>query len=106
VLLCLSIFTDHLGRLGASDSKLEIGILLPVSEEQWELCKKAIVDTSGRCDGLRTRVSVQATFETFYRAHQLFPVLKLVWTGLDIGFELSDFGQLLVAGAVTVVGHC
>jgi hypothetical protein len=106
VLSWLSVFADHLGRLGASNGKLEVGILLPVSKEQWELCKKAVVNTSGRCDGLRTRVSVQTSFEPFYRADQLFPVFELVWTGLNIGFELSDFGQLLIAHAITVVGHC
>jgi hypothetical protein len=64
------------------------------------------VNAPGRRDCLRTRVSVQAALETFYCANQLFPVLKLVWTGLNIGLELSDFGQLLVAHAITVVGHC
>lgn len=102
----LSVLTNHLGRLGASNGKFQVGILLPVSKEQRELCKKAVVDAPGRRDGLRTRVSVQPAFKPFSRAHQLFPVLKLVWTGLHFGFELSDFGQLLIAHAVTVVGHC
>jgi len=46
--------TYHLGCFGTSNCKLEVGILLPVSEKEWKFCEEAIVDVSSGSDGLRT----------------------------------------------------
>src|SRR4051812_25649214 len=66
----------HFGRLGTRDVEFEIGILLPVAEQQGELEKESIVCGAEGCQSLRARVSVETAFESFTGAYQLFPVLE------------------------------
>ena len=41
----------HFSRLGAANRELEIGILLPVSEEEGEFVEEAVVDVANKLDG-------------------------------------------------------
>lgn len=55
--------TYHLGRLSAANGELDIGIFLPVSEEERELCEEAVVDVANQLDGRRAGVARDAAFE-------------------------------------------
>lgn len=78
--------THHLCGLGAGYLKLEVGVFLPVSEEERELGEKAVVGVAGGCNSLGTGVAVQATLLRLEGCDQLLPVLELLWLrGLRYG---------------------
>ena len=68
----------HVGRLGACDRKLEVGILLPIAEEERELRKESIVDISNGGYGLGAGVAIDAALKRFASAHELLPSLIAV----------------------------
>jgi len=73
--------TYHVRRLCTRDSELEVGIFLPIPVEQREAGEEAIVDFAGGCDGLWTRVAVDATFLLLSGEDELVPVLELLRVG-------------------------
>jgi hypothetical protein len=68
----------HLGRLGAANRELEVGILLPVSKEERELCKEAVVGVAHELDGRGTRVARYAALEVCCARDERFPPLEVV----------------------------
>lgn len=54
--------TNHFSSLCSGDGKFKIRIFLPVSKEQRELGKEAIIYFTGGGDGLRAGVSIEAAF--------------------------------------------
>lgn len=71
--------TYHLSRLCTCNAEFKVGIFFPVSEEQREFGKKAIVGLAGSGYSLRTRVAIEAAFLRLGGAYELFPILKLFW---------------------------
>lgn len=69
----------HLRGLRTSDGELDVRILLPVSEEQWELGQEAVVHGARGLDGGWGGVAVQTSFLRLGRADELLPRLELVW---------------------------
>lgn len=55
-------YRHHLGRLGAADGELEIGIFLPVSEEEREFGEEAVVDVADELNGRRAGVAGDTAF--------------------------------------------
>lgn len=45
-----SPLVDHFRRLRPRDRELQVSVFLPVSEQEWELGEKAIIDLSSCCD--------------------------------------------------------
>ena len=78
---CAASFVDHLGRLGAGNIELEVGILFPVAKQEGEFEEELIVRVAQRREGLRARVAIQATVEGLAGAHQLLPAFKVVRVG-------------------------
>lgn len=70
-----------MGRFGSRDIKLEIGIFLPVAEEQRKLEKESVVGVAKRRKRLRTGVAVQTTVKGFARLDEVFPVFETVRVG-------------------------
>jgi hypothetical protein len=52
---------NKLGGLRASNSKLQIGVLLPVAEEERELREEAVIHVAHELDGGWTRVARNAS---------------------------------------------
>jgi hypothetical protein len=46
------VLTHHICSLSPSNGEFEVGIFLPVSEEEREFAEEAVVDVSGGGDGL------------------------------------------------------
>lgn len=69
---------DEFGSLSACYREFEVGVLLPITEEQREFGEESIVDIAHRGDGLRTRVSVDATFEALTSLDQFLPYFVIV----------------------------
>lgn len=72
---------DHLCSFRACDVEFEVGVLLPVSEEERELGKEAIVGVSEGREGLRARAAVQAAFKRLSSVDELLPVLETIGIG-------------------------
>lgn len=70
---------DHLGRLGAANGELEVGILLPVSEEERELGQEAVVHVAHQFDGGWAGVAGDAALEVRGASDERFPSLKVVF---------------------------
>lgn len=123
-----SSLVDHLCRLGPRDRELEVCILFPVSEEEREFGEETIVKLARRGDGLRTRIAVETALQRFGGAHQLLPILKVVWifrlrrvsvgpsklsrlmqnprtVTYHFGVQLLEFGILLLCPAEAEVRH-
>jgi hypothetical protein len=71
--------THHLGRLGAADGKFEVGVLLPVPEEERELGEEAVVGIADQLDGRGTRVARNAALELGRAGDEGLPALELVF---------------------------
>ena len=118
----------HFGRLGTGDVELEVGILLPVTEEQRELEEEPVVRVAKSRQCLWTRVAIETAFEALAGADQFLPVLKVVRVGFlgtrcavsrggyissrnvsstyNVGVEVLDLGILLIgASEVSEVTH-
>lgn len=68
----------HLCGFGSCDGKLQIGIFLPISEEERELCEEAIISVSCSGNCLWARVAIETTFESLSRAHEFLPIFKVI----------------------------
>ena len=73
-----SPLVNHFGRLRPRDGELQVCILLPVSEQEWELGEEAIVELPGCGDRLGTGIAVEATLQRFSCTDKLFPVLEII----------------------------
>lgn len=73
---------NHLGRFRACDCKLEVGIFLPVSEEEWEFEEESVVGVAEGGERLRAGVAREATVEGLAGPNKLLPVLEAVWVGV------------------------
>ena len=69
----------HLGCLGTAYGKFEVGILLPVAEEERELCEETVVDVAHQLDGRGTRVPVDAALKIRGASDERFPFLEVVF---------------------------
>lgn len=58
--------------------ELEIGILLPVAEEEWEFQQEAVVGVAKGRKRIRARVTVQTALESLACANQLLPGIVVV----------------------------
>lgn len=67
----------HVGCLGPRDRELEVGILLPIPEEQRKAREEAVVGVASGSDRARTRVAVQSSFLRLGSADQLLPALEI-----------------------------
>ncbi len=72
----------HLGRFGSGDVEFEVGVLLPVAEEERELEQEAVVGVAQGGQGLRAGVAAQAAVEGLACPDQLFPALEVVRIGV------------------------
>jgi hypothetical protein len=70
---------DHLGRLGAANGELEVGVLLPVSEEEGEFGQEAVVYVAHQLDGGWAGVARDAALEVRRTRDERFPSLKVVF---------------------------
>lgn len=70
--------SHHLRRLSARDRELQVGILLPVPEQQRVLGQKAVVDAPHGRNGLRVGVAVDAALEVLRGADELLPRIEVV----------------------------
>ena len=70
--------TDHLGRLGASNGKLQVGILLPVAEEERKLREEAVVHVAHELDGGRAGVARHAALEVSGASDEGLPIFEAV----------------------------
>ncbi len=117
----------HFGRLWAGDVELEVGVLLPVAEEQRELKEETVVRVTESRQCLRAGVAIETAFEALAGADQFLPVLKVVRVGFldarctvstgvsisrnvastyDVDVEVLDLGIFLVgASVVSEVTH-
>jgi len=68
----------HFGGLGASNREFQIGILLPVSKQERELGKEAVIRVPGCRNCLWTRIPVQASLESLCRTNKFLPVLEVI----------------------------
>jgi hypothetical protein len=109
---------DHLSSLGAADGELQIGILLPVSEEERELGKEAVVDIANQFDSGWARVAGDAALELRGARDKRFPLLEVVFilyldarqkksaarcgNTYDSAEELVDFTRSLFASVVNL----
>jgi hypothetical protein len=71
--------THHLRRLRTANRELEIGVFLPVSEEEREFSEEAVIDVAHELDGRRTGVSSYAALELGGARNESFPSLKLIF---------------------------
>lgn len=84
----------HLGRLGARDVELQIGILLPVSEEERELEEESVVGIAKHGKRLRARIPRQPTLERFACPDELL-----------VGVEVVRIRFLVASIGVSVLCH-
>jgi hypothetical protein len=70
---------DHLSSLGTANGELQVGILLPVAEEQRELGEEAVVDVANQFDGGWVRIAGDAAFELRGTSDERFPLLEVVF---------------------------
>lgn len=69
----------HLGSLCAANRELEVGILLPVTEEQWKLGEKAVVDVADKLDDRGTGVAGDTAFELRGASDERFPFVEIIF---------------------------
>lgn len=72
------MYAYHLSGLSAGERELLVGILLPVSKEQWELGKEPVVGCANGCDGLGAGIARYSTLEGLRGANQFFPSFEVV----------------------------
>lgn len=68
----------HVRSLCSRHRELQIGILLPVTEEQGELGQKPVVCASDSCNGLRVGVAIDSTLQRLCGANEFLPCLEVV----------------------------
>lgn len=71
----------HFRRLWSGNVELGVGILLPVSKEEWELAEESIVGIAEGSQSLWAGVSVEASLDRRDRVDEVVPVLKRVGIG-------------------------
>ena len=95
---------DHLRSLGTANRELQVGILLPVSEEERDLGEEAVVDVANQLDGGWARVARNAAFEVRGASNERFPPLEVVFIlNLDAGKQDSAlrWGGVLLTTALS-----
>jgi hypothetical protein len=70
---------DELGGLRASNGELQIGVLLPVPEEERELGEKTVVDVAHELDGGRTRIARDASLQVRSASDKRLPPFVAVF---------------------------
>jgi hypothetical protein len=70
---------DHLSSLGTTNGELQVGILLPVSEEQREFGEEAVVDVANQFDGGWIRIAGDTALELRGTSNERFPFLEVVF---------------------------
>jgi hypothetical protein len=70
--------TYHIRSFGSGDGEFQIGIFLPVSEQQRELGQEPVVDVAHCGYRLRVGVAVDASFEGLGSANEPLPGLKII----------------------------
>jgi hypothetical protein len=70
--------TYHLGRLSAANGELQVGVFLPVAEEERELGEEAVVDVADELDGRRAGVARDAAFEVLRAGDQRLPLVEFI----------------------------
>ena len=111
--------THHVGSFGACDRKFEVGILLPIAEEERKLGKEPVVNISNGGYGLGAGVAIDAALKRFAGAHKLLPSLiaigifvllpsqpsqslRLVNAAYHFDKQLSQLGAVLAAATEDV----
>lgn len=112
------IDTHHFCSLGAGNGEFQVGILLPVAEEEREFGKEAVVGLAEGSDGMRTGIPVDTTLERLNRPNEFLPrlvVVRLLFLQrvsvsytrnlrktYYLGPELSELDALLIVGPESV----
>jgi hypothetical protein len=109
---------DHLRSLGTANRELQVGILLPVAEEERKLGEKAVIDVANQFNSGRARVARNAAFEVRGASNERFPPLEVVfildldarkrysalwWGGVSLTTALSS---LLISPAASSPVYC
>jgi hypothetical protein len=68
----------HVRCFCTRDGELQVGIFLPVSEQQGEFSQEPIVDVSDSCYGLRIGVAIDSTLQRLGTTNKLLPRLEVV----------------------------
>lgn len=102
---CASSFIDHLGRLGAGDIELHVGIFLPVSEEKRKLDEESIVGIAEGRKSLGARVAIQATLQCLTSLDEVLPVLEVIGIGFHLSIVLAHSRVLLLGAKLAEVAH-
>ena len=68
----------HLRCFRSSDRELQIGIFLPVSEQEREFCEEAVIVVADGVDSLRVGVAIDTTLKHLGGTDKLLPSLKVV----------------------------
>jgi hypothetical protein len=71
-------FVNHVRCFCTRDGELQVGIFLPVSEQQGEFSQEPIVDVSDSCYGLRIGVAIDSTLQRLGTTNKLLPRLEVV----------------------------
>lgn len=82
---------NHLRRLSTAYRELEIGIFLPVSEEERELPEEAVVHVAHQLNSRRARVACDAALEIRGASDERLPSLEVVFV-----FYLRDISHGLL----------
>lgn len=72
------MYAYHVRSLGAGDGKLQVGIFLPITEQQRELGQEAVVNIAHGGDGLGVGVAVDSALERFASANQFLPGFEVI----------------------------
>jgi hypothetical protein len=79
---------DHLCGFRTSNVELGVGVLFPVSEQEWELREEAVVGVAESGQRLRAGIAVQVPLGILGRLDQVFPVLEVIRIGFLEAQEL------------------
>lgn len=73
--------THHFCRFGSRDVELRVGILLPVSEQEWKFGEESVVGVAKSGQRLRTGIAIEVALGILGRLDQVLPMFKVIWIG-------------------------
>jgi hypothetical protein len=68
----------HFSSFRSRNGEFEVGVFLPISEQQWELCQETIIHASHVGYGFETRTAIKSPLRGFHTANEGFPGIEIV----------------------------